>query len=128
MTLHARERGQKGSWGWLEMASSVAADPLPLNSLSGNTLLQGGQLVLRGMCAVNTATTAGVVQILDGNDAKGQPVLNIAVPAGGNCNPAIPGHGILLDIGCYLVLTTVTLTGAVYVVNRWNYPWSPPGE
>lgn len=128
MPVHARERGQKGSWGWLELASHVAADPVPLNSLSASGLLQAGQLVLRGMCAVNTATTAGTVTVLDGADAKGQPVLNIAVAVGATVNPSLPGNGILLDIGCFLVLTGVTLTGAVWVVNRWNYEWSPPGE
>ena len=126
--MAAPPTGLKGSFEWLALAATLPADPVPLPAGGGSGLVEPGRHILAGLAVVNTATTAGTVQILDGQDSKGQSVAAWSIPASGGLNPTLPTGGILLEVGCYIVVTSAILIGGVHLIHLWRYPFTPPGE
>ena len=120
--------GLKGSFAWTAAAGQMPADSVPVPAGGGSGLVTSGRLVLAGLAVINTVAVAGTVQVLDGADAKGQVVAAYAIAASGPLNPFLPATGILLEIGCYLVVTGAVLSGAVHLIHLWRYPFTPPGE
>lgn len=120
--------GLKGSFEWLALAATLPADPVPLPSGGGSGLVESGRHIFAGMAVVNTATTAGTVSILDGQDSHGQPIASFPIPASGGLNPSLPTGGILLEVGCYIVVTGAILSGGIHLIHLWRYPYTPPGE
>jgi hypothetical protein len=110
------------------MAAQLPADPVPVPAGGGSGLVESGRLILAGLAVINTAATAGTVQVLDGVDSKGQAVAAYAVAASGGLNPFLPTSGIVLEVGCYLVVTNATLSGAIQLIHLWRYPFTPPAE
>lgn len=118
----------EGSWEWLEFASQLPAKAVPFSGISARTVLFSGRCVLRGLSFSNAATTAGVVDALDGLDGTGMIAWRTPAAASSTGQSPVPQPGILLEIGLTLNLTTVQITGAALVVPLWHYARTPPGQ
>ena len=129
MEPRGRVREQARSYEWFQFAAQLPADPVPIASPGGTQLIESGRSILTGIAATNSATAAGSFQVLDGQDAKGQLALPGQIAASGAVLLDVPGQGVLLENGCYLVVTTAVLTGVLYLIHLWRYPGlTPPGE
>lgn len=117
-----------GNWEWLLEAGSLPALPLPLKSQVNSVQLFTGRCLLRGYSVTNGATTAGGMNILDGQDATGMAVavLNLAAATSATANTA--ARGVLMEQGIYVQLLAATVTGAIWITPLWNYPKTEPGR
>lgn len=118
----------KGSWEWLRFAAQLPSRAIPFTNQAAPFLGFGGRCIVTGLSWNNTATTAGRVDILDGVDGNGGIAWRAPAVATALGSAAIPPNGIMLEIGCWLNLNSVTLTGALLVIPLWHYDWTPPGE
>lgn len=129
MEPRGRVREQARSYEWFAFAASLPADSVPIKAPGGSQLIESGRGILTGIAASNSATVAGSFQVLDGQDSSGQIILPGQIAASGVAFAALPGQGILLESGCYLVVSAAVLTGALYIIHLWRYPGlTPPGE
>lgn len=117
-----------GSWEWLAAASELPAMVLPVRSVSAGGQVFTGRCIFRGYSLANVATTAGQFAVLDGQDATGitAAISDVAASASTYDNPAV--KGVLMDLGIYLSVTTLTLNGAIWIVPLWDYPHTMPGR
>ena len=123
-----RGRDLKASWEWLAFAASLPADPVPFGPISAGQLLQSGRAIYIGAAFKNTGTGGGDLQVLDGMDASGNLVDRITVAANGLARATGLPYGVLCESGIYLVPTSATLQGVLWLVHLWKYPFTPPGE
>lgn len=123
-----RRETLESSWDWLEFAAQLPARAIPFTSQSASFGPLTGRCIFLGVSWNNAATTAGAIDVLDGQDAKGGIAWQFTVAASVRGNGTIPGQGVLLEIGCWLNLTTVTITGAVLLIPLWHHRLTPPGE
>lgn len=128
MERRRRIEGLKGSWEWLEFAAQLPANPQMITGQAGNKLIYSGRCILTGACVNNTATTAGTVQLLDGQDATGGLVAGGNVAASGITNVPVNGQGILCEVGVFLVVATATLTGSILIIPLWHDEYTAPGD
>lgn len=91
------------------------ARAVPFTGLAAPALVLSGRAVLAGLSVRNMGTAAGYVEVQDGTAAGGAPVAELAVPASGIASLAVPPGGIVLEIGCYLVVSGVIVTGAAWL-------------
>lgn len=121
------QEAQKGSWEWLEFAAQLPAQPFVFGPTAANALVYSGRCILLGGSYLNSATAAGTVQLLDGQDATGGLVVATAVAASSPATPNLPGQGILCEIGVFLLPGGTTIKGSVYVIPLAHYDFTPPG-
>ncbi len=128
MTGTGRRHGLEGSWDWLEYAAGLPSKPIsvPVGSAAG--LVMGGRAVLTGGWFGNSGTVAGHISVYDGADGNGLEVARVALPASGVAVMSLPSRGLLLDIGCWVSVSTGTLGGTLYLIPLWHYPMTAPGE
>lgn len=126
--MYGHEDWQKGSWEWYRFAAALPSIAIPILGESGSGLAYTGRCILTGWSVFNTTSTAGNLAIRNGQDANGQIVAQLAIPASGNA-PMPPGQaGIIIDVGIFTVLTTAVVTGALYVTPLFHLPKTPPGR
>lgn len=124
---HRPIEGLKGSWDWLEFAAQLPANPQAVTTQSANGLIYSGRCVLTGAFLNNTATTAGSVQLLDGQDAKGLLVAGAQLPAATITPITAPAQGILCENGVFMVLATAIVSGSVLIIPLWHDEYTAPG-
>lgn len=123
-----RGRDQKSSWEWLQFAASLPADPIPLNGALTGQLVETGRQILMGGSLVNSASVARTWNVYDGYDNTGVQVAQITVPAAGNAPLAMPAAGVLFETAVFARFSGGLVTGSLWVVHLWKYPFTPPGE
>lgn len=124
-----RALAQAGSYEWMQFAAGQPADPVPVPPSGGSGLVKSGRAILTAIGIKNTATAAGEVDILDGQDSKGQLVVPIQIAASSSTFLTFGPRGIILEIGCFIVVTAANLTGSIMMVHLFRYPGlTPPGE
>lgn len=117
-----------GSWEWLEFAARLPAKYVPLAQTGADKLIMSGRCLLLGADLFNMATNGGTVTIYDGTSANGSVAAQIGFPADTTVNYRSPGQGVLLEQGCWLSPSSVTVQGCVFVVPLWHGPRTPPGD
>lgn len=127
MEVTAR-REWRDSWEWLAFAASLPSRPVPFSSVSGNTQLFTGRCILTGVTFNNLATTSGVVQLLDGQDATGAPAWQVHAGGSNQAQSILPNNGVLMDIGVFMAVSTVTITGSILVIPLLAYDKTPPAH
>lgn len=128
MPARAHRDTLEGSWEWLEFAARLPSRPQPIKAQSASTLALSGRCIVTGLSFLNLATTAGMVDLYDGQDANGTLAWRTPAAASAITVSPIPPNGIFCEIGAFLNLTTVTITGAILIIPLWHYRWTPPGE
>lgn len=118
----------ESSWEWLEFAAGLPSRAMPITAITAGTLVMSGRAILTGGFLDNVATTAGQFVIYDNTSASGVQVAGGTVAASTISQLSLPVKGILLEIGCFIVPTTATLTGSVYLIPLWHYPQTQPGH
>lgn len=128
MERRQRITGLKGSWEWLNFAAQLPANPVQFSGVAGGRLVYSGRCILTGGAFSNSATTAGSVSILDGQDGNGGAVAFQAVAASAGVPLVLPGQGILLEVGAYMVASAAVLAGALYLIPLWHDEYTAPGD
>lgn len=119
---------QLDDWEWMRFAAEMPAVAVPLPTASGTGLLSGGRCILAGWSLQNTATTAGVITLVNGQDSSGMTIvtLGLAAAATDNGRPGITG--VIMDVGLFYSVSTGTWKGAVFMIPLDHYPNTPPGR
>lgn len=127
--MEHREPGRtlESSWEWLRFAASLPAIPVPLPNLTQNTLLYSGRCILTGLNVDNTGGGSGAFNLRNGVDNTGEyiGIYRLASTAGVQQN--FGTLGVMLDIGLFAEIATVTMRGAVFVIPLWHYGITAPG-
>lgn len=123
-----RGRDLKASWDWLKFAANLPADPIPLNGSLTGQIVESGRQILMGGTLINSGTVASTWNIYDGMDGTGTQIAQITVPAAGNIPLQMPAAGVLCEIGLFAKFSGGLVTGSLWVVHLWKYPFTPPGE
>lgn len=123
-----RPHDLKGSWEWLAFAATLPADPVALTGAPTGQLVGTGRHILMGGTLVNTATTASTWNVYDGMDNTGTQIAQVTVPAGGNAPLAMPASGVLCETAVFARYSGGLVTGSLWIVHLWKYPFTPPGE
>lgn len=121
-------RGLKGSLEWLAFVANLPARIEPINVPLGGGLVVPGRGILTGVNLINSATAASTVTLIDGQDSKGLNIAQYTVAGSGNLSPNFPVKGVLVEIGVFLSYSGGLISGSVYVVPLWRYPFTAPGE
>ena len=123
-------RGQdlKGSWEWLHFAAGLPAKPFQLDAVTASKALVGGRYILTGGSFNNTATTAATVTVYDGQDATGEIIAQLTVPASSSLLLSTANDGVLTEIGLFVGVSGGTITGSLWAVPLWHYNITPPGQ
>lgn len=127
MAERLRSVATKGSWEWLSFAASLPAKPYQLRAVTASQLLNTGRYIFVGAVFNNTATTAATVTVHDGQDANGEIVGQVTVPASSSLPLNTANDGVLCEIGLYVEIATGTITGSVWAVPLAHYNITPPG-
>jgi hypothetical protein len=123
-----RERWQRDSWDWLLAAARLPSKAVSFTAQAAATEIFRGRCLLTGYAVQNTVTTAGGFNIYDGADANGQLVLPVLIASSSYLNEHLPRGGVQMDQGIYLSPSAAVLTGSVFLVPLWDYPFTPPGH
>jgi hypothetical protein len=128
MTGTGRRHGLEGSWEWLEYAAGLPSKPiaLPIGAVGG--VVASGRWIVVGGTFINSATTAGTVDVQDGQGGPMQLVSRTQVAASSSATLNLPVRGVLLEIGAFVTYTTVNISGALLLVPLWHYRETAPGE
>lgn len=125
---HAQAEGLKGDWEWLRFAASLPAIPITLPSLTANTLLYSGRCILTGLNVENQGGGSGVMNLRNGVDNTGEYIAILPLGATASASQQFGTLGVLLDIGLYAEIVSVTMRGAVFVIPLWHYGFTSPGS
>lgn len=127
---YATRRGHdlKSSWDWLAFCATLPADPVPLSGALTGQLVATGRHILMGGTLVNTASTASTWNVYDGMDNTGAQIAQISVPAAGNAPLQMPASGVLCETAIFARYSGGLVTGSLWIVHLWKYPFTPPGE
>lgn len=98
-----------------ECAARRPATPVALNGLTTQQVVASGRYVLTGWCLANSGGARGTLQLYDGQDANGTPAGLMELPSNGGSIQSFPYPGIRLTIGLFVVATTATVTGSLYL-------------
>lgn len=123
-----RRESLEGDWDWLAFAADLPSRPIPFTALTTGQVALSGRCLVTGISGVNAATTAGRISIFDGTDSTGVQVWQASGAASSLFTSNVPGKGILCEIGCFLLASTMTATGSVLLIPLWHYDFTPPGE
>lgn len=123
-------RGQdwKGRWDWLNFAAGLPAKPFQLKAVTASQTMTSGRYIFVGGVFNNTATTAATVTVYDGQDATGEIIGQVTVPASSSLSLNTANDGVLAEIGLFVAVSGGTVTGSVWAVPLWHYNITPPGE
>jgi hypothetical protein len=124
---HRPGEGLKGDWEWLRFAASLPAIPVTLPSLSANTLLYPGRCILTGLNVENQGAGSGVFNLRNGMDNTGEYIAILPLGATASASQQFGSLGVLLDIGLFAEIVSVTMRGAVFVIPLWHYGFTAPG-
>lgn len=124
--MHGRDL--KASWPWLEFAAGLPSSHVAVPGNGPWGQLATGRYLLTGATLVNTGTAAATVVIRDGQDANGDVIASLVVPAGGGLPWQGPAAGILAEVGLWAASPGAAVSGAIYVVPLWHYDKTPPGR
>lgn len=122
-------RGQdwKQRWEWLNFAAGLPAKPFQLSGVTASQKLNLGRYIFVGGSLNNTATTAATVTLYDGQDATGEIIFQVTVPASSSLSVNTANDGVLAEIGLFLAVSGGTVTGSIWAVPLWHYNITPPG-
>lgn len=109
-------------------AAQLPSQAIQLTSQSTDTVLYSGRCIFLGHSVSNAATTGGYARYRDGLDLNGAVIGHYGMSASSSSNVNAPGQGVLVEIGVFLDLSTVNLTGCIYVIPLWHYDFTPPGD
>src|SRR5579872_2801413 len=115
-----------GSWEWLAFAAQLPSSPEQFLSVSASQKLLTGRYIVTGVSGTNAATTAGTVTLYDGQDNTGEIIVTKNVAASADFFIALPGNGVMVEIGVYLGVATATITGSVLAIPLTRYANTPP--
>jgi hypothetical protein len=121
----ARRDWELGSREWLHWAAGLPGRPLYLSGQAGSQQLMTGRLIIKGLMLSNSATAAGLFDLIDGSGNNGNIFASVTVPASGSVTPTFGAAGLLLEQGLYFTAVTGAFTGGIYVVPLWDYPFTP---
>lgn len=83
-------------------------------------LLSGSGVVLSWNWAEPTGTAAGGVQLYDGGDTTGVPILHVRLAQGTSESGDAGPYGVPFDVGLYADVTTGEVDGTVVVGREGN--------
>lgn len=120
--------GLKGDWGWLLAAAQLPAKPIAPSGGLASGLVVSGRYLFKGITLSNTATAAGTVTVLDGQDSSGVPVFYLAAAASSPASSPFLSDGILCENGLFLTVSGLTGKVTLWAVPLKHYGTWPPGE
>lgn len=127
--MDMRERqALRDSWEWLAFAASLPSIAVPFTSLAGNDKVYSGRCILTGVTCNNSATTSGVIQLLNGDDNTGAPLWQVHVGGSNQAQSILPNNGVLADIGIFMTVSTLVITGSVLLIPLQHYDKTSPGH
>lgn len=114
-------------WEWLAFAASLPGSPIQITNPTGNQLIYSGRCIATGVSIDNSGATT-VVSLLDGQDSTGTVIYKNGLAGSARTNVALPGQGVLCEIGVYLLNTAGIIDGSVTIIPLWHYPFTTPGD
>lgn len=123
-----RGHGLEASWDWLQFAAGLPSRHVTVPGPVPWGVLAKGRSIVTGAALVNSSGAAVTVVIRDGEDASGDIIASLVVPANGGLTWQAPSAGVLAEIGVFAANPGAGITGAVYFTPLWHYPWTPPGK
>ena len=120
--------GQKGSWEWLALAAQLPAKPIAPSAGLVSGLVASGRYLFKGITLNNTGGSAGIVTVLDGQDASGVPIFYLAAAATSPASSPFLSDGIMCENGLFIVVATLTGKVTLWAAPLRHYPNWPPGE
>jgi len=112
----------------MEFAAGLPSKHVALPGPSQWGLVAPGRSLFTGVTLVNTSGAAVTVTIRDGQDASGDPMAILVVPATSALPYVGPSSGILAEVGIFVASPGAGVTGALLFVPLWHYPNTAPGE
>jgi hypothetical protein len=123
-----RGRTLESSWSWLEFAAGLPGKHVALPGPTAWGLVAPGRSLFLGATLVNTSGAAVTVTIRDGQDASGDPVAILVVPATAGLPYVAPSSGLLAEVGLFIASPGAAVSGVLHFVPLWHYPNTAPGE
>jgi hypothetical protein len=119
---------RKMSWGAQAAFASLPASPNQFLGKSVAFQLFTGRYILAGISFSETAGTAGVLTVHDGQDATGEILGVFPYAANGGVNQLFGVVGAMSEIGVYMSISAGTITGTLLAVPTWTYDITAPGQ
>jgi hypothetical protein len=90
--------------------------PVPFGPNAVSVQLFGGDVLIGGLSVREASGVApATFELRDGSDANGVLFLSKALNAGQSDEPPLPGFGVVLTRGLFLVVLAGNVTGSVWV-------------
>jgi hypothetical protein len=123
-----RRRTLESSWDWLGFAAGLPGKHVALPGPTAWGLVAPGRSLFLGATLANTSGAAVTVTIRDGQDASGDVLAVLVVPANGGLPYVGPSSGVMAEVGIFIASPGASISGALYFVPLWHYPNTAPGE
>ncbi|MGH7239408.1 MAG: hypothetical protein ACREHG_04990 [Candidatus Saccharimonadales bacterium] len=100
----------------IELGDIADIYPLTIPTTAVTQSIQTGMIMLHGWSIANpSATTAGEIDVYNGDDANGQLAAGIIVPASDSKTHFMGLPGILLDVGLAVDVALAGMVGVLWV-------------
>lgn len=125
---HEAVKGLKGSYEWLSLAASLPAKPLPFTMSTLSKSLYSGACILAGVYVNNGSGANNNFALYSGQDSASPVIYQNFLSSGNNATQQFGPRGVFCENGVFCVVAGTPFAGSLYIIDLWNYNWTPPGE